>query len=217
MPGRDAAGLSAGQRRHPLRPPRRRLFRAMDQGRPRPQRAAPTTAASSTPSLRAATGQDAGTSGSPASWSSTKVPDRHLATCPRPPLHATVDERTLALAYIDYKSLEVRHLGSIYEGLLEFKLKVAGGRPDDPWPTSKPEQYTSRLSEGQEPREAERPRTSSCAGRRGLPLQRQGRPEGVGVLDDTPDPIVEYIVANTVGPVLDEKLESLRPEFPKSA
>ena len=31
----------------------------------------------------------------------------------------------------------------------------------------------------------------------------------------TPDPIVEYIVANTVGPVLDEKLEALRPEFRK--
>ena len=31
----------------------------------------------------------------------------------------------------------------------------------------------------------------------------------------TPDPIVEYIVANTVGPVLDEKLEALRGEFRK--
>lgn len=40
-----------------------------------------------------------------------KVPDRYQ------------DERTLALVFIDYKSLQVRHLGSIYEGLLEFKLK----------------------------------------------------------------------------------------------
>ena len=31
----------------------------------------------------------------------------------------------------------------------------------------------------------------------------------------TPDPIVEYIVAQTVGPVLEEKLERLRPEFRK--
>ena len=31
----------------------------------------------------------------------------------------------------------------------------------------------------------------------------------------TPDPIVEYIVAHTVGPVLEEKLEALRPEFRK--
>src|ERR1700722_7494797 len=29
----------------------------------------------------------------------------------------------------------------------------------------------------------------------------------------TPDPIVEYIVANTVGAVLDQKLEALRAEF----
>ena len=28
-------------------------------------------------------------------------------------------------AYIDYGSLEIRHLGSIYEGLLEYKLKIA--------------------------------------------------------------------------------------------
>ena len=31
----------------------------------------------------------------------------------------------------------------------------------------------------------------------------------------TPDPIVEYIVAHTVGPVLEEKLEALRPDFRK--
>ena len=31
----------------------------------------------------------------------------------------------------------------------------------------------------------------------------------------TPDPIVEYIVGQTVGPILDEKLEALRPEFRK--
>ena len=32
-----------------------------------------------------------------------------------------VDDRTKALVFIDFKSLGVRHLGSIYEGLLEFK------------------------------------------------------------------------------------------------
>src|SRR5262249_38239524 len=31
----------------------------------------------------------------------------------------------------------------------------------------------------------------------------------------TPDPIVEYIVAHTVGPVLEEKMEALRGEFRK--
>jgi hypothetical protein len=53
-----------------------------------------------------------------------KVPDRYLALA-IDRLARDQDDRTLALVFIDYKSLEVRHLGSIYEGLLEFKLKVA--------------------------------------------------------------------------------------------
>src|SRR5208283_4042577 len=42
---------------------------------------------------------------------------------PRHPLDGT--SNSFGLVFIDFKSLEVRHLGSIYEGLLEFKLKVA--------------------------------------------------------------------------------------------
>ena len=53
-----------------------------------------------------------------------KLPDRYLALA-IDLLARDQDERNLALVFIDYKSLEVRHLGSIYEGLLEFKLKVA--------------------------------------------------------------------------------------------
>jgi hypothetical protein len=53
-----------------------------------------------------------------------KIPDRPLALA-IDRLARDQDERTLALVFIDYKSLEVRHLGSIYEGLLEFKLKLA--------------------------------------------------------------------------------------------
>src|SRR5205823_9799577 len=53
-----------------------------------------------------------------------KIPDRYLALA-IDRLARDQDERTLALVFIDYKSLEVRHLGSIYEGLLEFKLKDA--------------------------------------------------------------------------------------------
>src|SRR5205807_61000 len=36
-----------------------------------------------------------------------------------------LDERHQELAFIDYKSLGVRQFGGIYEGLLEFKLRVA--------------------------------------------------------------------------------------------
>ncbi len=36
-----------------------------------------------------------------------------------------LDNKRQDLAFIDYKSLGVRQLGSIYEGLLEFKLRIA--------------------------------------------------------------------------------------------
>ena len=36
-----------------------------------------------------------------------------------------LDDKRQDLAFIDYKSLGVRQLGSIYEGLLEFKLRIA--------------------------------------------------------------------------------------------
>jgi len=51
------------------------------------------------------------------------LPDLHLArTIDR--LARDIDEKTHGLAMIDYKSLGVRQLGSIYEGLLEFKLRM---------------------------------------------------------------------------------------------
>ncbi len=55
---------------------------------------------------------------------STKLGDRYLAGA-IDLLARDVDSKTQALAFIDYKSLGVRQLGSIYEGLLEFKLRIA--------------------------------------------------------------------------------------------
>lgn len=52
------------------------------------------------------------------------IPDRSLALG-LDPLCRDVDDKTQAPAMIDYKSLGVRQLGSIYEGLLEFKLRIA--------------------------------------------------------------------------------------------
>src|SRR6266705_5436416 len=56
--------------------------------------------------------------------STCKIPDRELALgldC----MTRDLDEKRHDLAFIDYKSLGVRQLGSIYEGLLEFKLRIA--------------------------------------------------------------------------------------------
>jgi hypothetical protein len=139
-----------------------------------------------------------------------KIPDRHLALA-IDRLARDQDERDLGLVFIDYKSLEVRHLGSIYEGLLEFKLKVA----DEDLTTQadkKGEKYI--------------PLSQAAASRRRKPAEVVVQKNQVYLSNDkaerkasgsyyTPDPIVEYIVAHTVGPVLDEKLEALRGEFRK--
>jgi hypothetical protein len=138
-----------------------------------------------------------------------KVPDRYLALAVDR-LARDQDERTLALVFIDYKSLQVRHLGSIYEGLLEFKLKVA----DEDLTTQ-----TDKKGETYTP-------LSQAKAKKGKQAVVVVRKKEVYLSNDkaerkasgsyfTPDPIVVYIVANTVGPVLDEKLEALRPAFRK--
>jgi hypothetical protein len=53
------------------------------------------------------------------------IPDRFLALG-LDRLCRDVDDKTHALVFVDFKSLGVRQLGSIYEGLLEFKLHIAG-------------------------------------------------------------------------------------------
>jgi hypothetical protein len=145
-----------------------------------------------------------------------KIPDRQLALG-LDRMARDLDEKRQDLAFIDYKSLGVRQLGSIYEGLLEFKLRVApvemaiikGKKTEETIP------YTEALQKK-------------------LPLIKEGRgkdardktlPKGAVYLENdrrerkatgsyyTPDYIVKYIVEHTVGPVLQEKLEALRPIF----
>ncbi len=53
-----------------------------------------------------------------------KIPDRQLALG-LDRMARDLDEKRHDLAFIDYKSLGVRQLGSMYEGLLEFRLRIA--------------------------------------------------------------------------------------------
>ena len=138
-----------------------------------------------------------------------KVPDRFLAMA-IDRLSRDQDERTLALGFIDYKSLEVRHLGSIYEGLLEFRLKVAE------------EDLTTQADKSSEkyiPLSRAKPKRGKQADvvvrRKEVYLSNDKAERKATGSYYTPDNIVEYIVAHTVGPVLDEKLETLRSEFRK--
>ncbi len=138
-----------------------------------------------------------------------KVPDRYLALA-IDRLARDQDDRTLGLVFIDYKSLEVRHLGSIYEGLLEFKLKVA----DEDLTTQADKKGETYIPLSQA--KAKRGRQAEVVVRnKEIYLSNDKAERKASGSYYTPDPIVEYIVANTVGPVLDEKLEALRPEFRK--
>lgn len=127
------------------------------------------------------------------------------------------DEKDSKLVFIDYKSLGVRQLGSIYEGLLEFRLRLAS--EDMAIVKGKKTDEVVPLAEARD---------------KDLPIQRQGRgqeateriiPRGEIYLENdkqerratgsyyTPDFVVEYIVRKTVGPLLQEKLDALRPRL----
>jgi hypothetical protein len=138
-----------------------------------------------------------------------KVPDRFLAIA-IDLLARDPDDRTLSLGFIDYKSLEVRHLGSIYEGLLEFKLRIAS--EDLTTKTDKGKEKLIPLTEAR----SRRGRSPEPVVRRGdVYLSNDNAERKASGSYYTPDKIVEYIVEHTVGPVLDEKLESLRGDLRK--
>ncbi len=145
-----------------------------------------------------------------------KIPDYYLALG-LDLLARDVDDKRQDLAFIDYKSLGVRQLGSIYEGLLEFKVRIA------------PQKMA--VVKGKKTEEVIPYEEAAKAGRRVLTdgrgrnaVERVYNPGDVYLENDrserkasgsyyTPDHIVKYIVENTVGPVLAEKFEKLRPTF----
>ena len=149
-----------------------------------------------------------------------KIPDRFLARG-LDRLARDVDDKTFALAMIDYKSLGVRQLGSIYEGLLEFKVRIA-------------EEKLAVISgkKGDEIvsyREAKKSGSKIKTSGRGSARSEETIPKGAVYLTNdrrerkatgsyyTPDYIVKYIVQQAVGPVLDEKCEAVRPMIREAA
>jgi type I restriction-modification system DNA methylase subunit len=126
------------------------------------------------------------------------IPDCYLALG-LDRLARDVDDRTKALVFIDFKSLGVRHLGSIYEGLLEFKLQVAG------------ETLAVTKEKGKEvykpAKQVKKPLATIDQGEVYLENDKQER-KATGSYY-TPDYIVKYIVRHTVGPVLDRKFAAL--------
>jgi len=130
------------------------------------------------------------------------IPDRYLALG-LDRLTRDIDEKTQALVFIDFKSLGVRQLGSIYEGLLEFKLKIAA------------EKLAVTKSKGKEvyqpAKKVKKPLATIAKG--DVYLENDKRERKATGSYYTPDYIVKYIVRHTVGPVLDRKFEELTPRL----
>jgi len=108
--------------------------------------------------------------------------------------------------FVDYSTLEIRHLGSIYEGLLEYSLAIAGedlvvsGGKDRRWVTVAEYNHGKKKQKRfEEFSEFDRAR----AGDLYLTGDR-GERKATGSYY-TPDYIVDYIVEKTVGPVVEER------------
>lgn len=135
-----------------------------------------------------------------------KVPDSFLASA-IDRLSRVEDPKAFALAFVDYKSLGVRQLGSIYEGLLEFKLRLAD--EDLPPVSAKGGKRAARLTRARGAK-----RSADTGVKKGEPYLANDKAERKATGSYyTPDHIVEYIVTHTVGPVLHRKLDALRPAF----
>ncbi|MBN2576716.1 MAG: Eco57I restriction-modification methylase domain-containing protein [Deltaproteobacteria bacterium] len=147
---------------------------------------------------------------------SSRISDRDLALA-LDWLGRDVDEKRKDLAFIDYKSLGVRQLGSIYEGLLEFKLRMAreplaivrGKRTEEYLPLKAARAGNKTILREGSGRDA-RERVIAPGE---VYLENDQRERKATGSYYTPDFVVCYIVACTVGPVLDKKLDDLRPKL----
>ena len=120
------------------------------------------------------------------------IADRHLAEAIMLlTRHAETQGDYSHPEFIDFRDLGVRHLGSVYEGLLEFKLNVAdshlvkaSGKGKPVWkPCDDPAKADKKPGE--------------------LYLTNDKRERKATGSYYTPDYIVRYIVENTVGPQID--------------
>jgi hypothetical protein len=149
-----------------------------------------------------------------------KIPDYFLALG-LDLITRDIDDKMHSLVFIDYKSLGVRHLGSIYEGLLEFKLRIAsqkmaivrGKKTEEvvPYSEAKKDPKKKIVTVRRNGQKVEKVYSKGM-----LYLENDKRERKATGSYYTPDYIVKYIVENTVGPVLEEKFEKLAPEFRKA-
>lgn len=105
--------------------------------------------------------------------------------------------------FLDYSSLSVRHLGDIYEGLLEFHIQIA----DEPMVEVK--EKGKFLWRRKSEIKAD-DKTCSILEKGNVYIENSKHERKATGSYYTPHYIVEYIVKNTVGTVLNERLEKAR-------
>jgi hypothetical protein len=113
--------------------------------------------------------------------------------------------------FVDYRSLEIRHLGTIYEGILEYKLTIAE-KDLIPIRKKRAEVYIP-LEEAQGA--SKKFKESGIVRSGGLYLiTDKGERKATGSYY-TPDYIVKYIVENTLGPILEERHKRIEERVSK--
>jgi hypothetical protein len=105
-------------------------------------------------------------------------------------------------AFVDYSTLEIRHLGSIYEGLLEYKLNIA--KEDLVSIKTKGKEIWIPKNEGN----GKKIYDEISKGELYLTTDK-GERKATGSYY-TPEYIVKYIVENTLEPAIKEKLKEAR-------
>jgi hypothetical protein len=103
---------------------------------------------------------------------------------------------------VDYQDLDIRHLGSIYEGLLEHELQKAEENlilESGEWISA--DESSKDFSEVKPDKKVQKDQVYLA--------NESGERKATGSYY-TPDYIVEYIVESTVGPKVDEKLEAAK-------
>jgi len=100
--------------------------------------------------------------------------------------------------FVDYSSLDIRHLGSIYEGLLEYELNVAG----EPLTLDEGEYVSAEVGDDVAVETGDVYLTTDSGERKATGSYY------------TPEYVVEYIVDNTLGPLVDDIYQNLLASDP---
>jgi len=139
-----------------------------------------------------------------------KIPDFYLA-CGLDLVARGRDPRRGDLVPVDYKSLYVRQLGSIYEGLLEFRVEIA---PRKLGVVKQKGRDVYVPFKDLDERAAQRAAKAGRVVKKGAVYVSNDKSERKATGSYyTPDHIVKYIVRNAVGPVLKAKFEAMTPKL----